>query len=99
MDSVWVFNGGGQFPSGVFTSRELAEAWIAEHRLIGILTNYPLDVGLYDWAIARGTFKPKRPEHSEPAFIGRFNSARQDHRHYFGDTKDGPVDEPEHDGN
>ena len=29
MNSVWVFNGGGDFPAAVFTTRELAEAWIA----------------------------------------------------------------------
>ncbi len=30
---IWVFNGiGGRFPGGVFTSRELAEAWIRRHQ-------------------------------------------------------------------
>ncbi|HEU0053036.1 MAG TPA: hypothetical protein VFQ39_07655, partial [Longimicrobium sp.] len=48
---VWVFNGeAGSFPSGVFTSREAAEAWIAKYALTGVLTAYPLDVGVYDWA-------------------------------------------------
>ncbi len=79
---VWVFNGGGHFASGVFTTRELAEAWIAGHKLTGILSEYPLDTGLYDSAVARGVFKPKRPEHYEPQLIGRFNSACFDHYHY-----------------
>lgn len=47
MEGVWVFNGGGDFPAGVFTTRELAEAWIAKHRLVGVLTKYPLDIGVY----------------------------------------------------
>ena len=68
----------------MFTTRDLAEVWISKHRLTGLLTDYPLDVGLYDWAIERGVFKPKRPEHSKPEFIGRFTSACQDHHHYFG---------------
>ena len=97
MDSVWVFNGGGNFPSAVFTSRDLAEAWISKHRLTGVLTNYPLDVGVYEWAIARGMFKPKRPEHSEPQFIGQFTSASQDHYHYAGGSDDESDSAPEQD--
>ena len=32
--SVWVFNGvGARFSGGVFTTRELGEAWIAKHGL------------------------------------------------------------------
>lgn len=38
MESVWVFNGGGTFPAAVFTTRELAEAWIARHKVSGVLT-------------------------------------------------------------
>jgi len=29
MEAVWVFNGGGDFPAAVFSTREKAEAWIA----------------------------------------------------------------------
>jgi hypothetical protein len=82
VDGVWVFNGGGGFPAAVFTTRELAEAWIAGHRLTGVLTKYPLDVGVYEWAISVGAFKPKRPDQSEPRFIGRFSSASMEHYHY-----------------
>ena len=82
MDGVWVFNGGGTFPAGVFTTRENAEAWIARHRLTGTLTKYPLDVGLYEWALERGAFKPKRPDQSGPAFVARFSSASLEHYHY-----------------
>ena len=49
---VYVFNGADpqqkgrtSLPSGVFTSREKAEAWITRHRLSGLLTAYPLDEG------------------------------------------------------
>ena len=35
-DAVWVFNGSrGTFPSGDFSSREKAEAWIAANKLSG----------------------------------------------------------------
>ena len=80
---LWVFNGaGGRFPAGVFTAKELAERWIATHRLSGTLTAYPLDVGAYDWAVEAGLFTPKRDEHSSPEFIGTFTSASQEHFHY-----------------
>jgi hypothetical protein len=75
---VWVFNGGGKFPSGVFSSRENAEAWIALHGLAGCLTKYPLDQGAYEWAIEIGTFTPRRDEQRTAAFIGRF-ACGQDH--------------------
>jgi len=82
MDGVWVFNGGGDFLAAVFTTREGAEAWIAQHKLSGVLTKYPLDIGVYEWAIGCGAFKPKRPDQSGPRFIGRFSSASLEHYHY-----------------
>jgi hypothetical protein len=83
MESVWVFNGAGaHFPAGVFTTRDRAEAWIAAHKLSGTLTEYPLDVGVYDWALARGVFRPHGDEQSSADFIQRFSSASQEHHHY-----------------
>jgi hypothetical protein len=83
MNSVWIFNGdGGHFPSGVFTTRENAEAWIARHCLSGTLTRYPLDAGIYDWAVTQGFFTPRRDDQHTPQFIQRFSSASQEHFHY-----------------
>jgi hypothetical protein len=80
---VWVFSGeGGRFPSGVFLTKESAEAWIAKHNLSGVLTCYPLDTGVYDWAVAQNLFQPKRPEHASAGFIQAFSSAKQEHFHY-----------------
>jgi hypothetical protein len=82
-ERVWVFNGdGGRFAGGVFTSRDRAEAWIADNELDGVLTLYPLDVGIYEWAIASGLFTPKKADHSTPRFIGSFTTASQEHDHY-----------------
>jgi hypothetical protein len=81
---VWVFNGaGGHFPSGVFTSRERAEAWILANRLEGTLTAYPLDEGVFDWAVRVDGLTERALSHgSEPKFVGRFSSALQEHYHY-----------------
>ena len=88
LKEVWVFNGpNNRFPSAVFTSRELAEAWIERHELRGTLTAYPLDVSVYDWATGLGYFKPKREEQTRPGFIAKFSSASQEHYHY-GDDED-----------
>jgi hypothetical protein len=82
-ESVWVFNGvKSNFPSGVFTTRELAEQWIRKNSLTGTLTRYPLDVGVYEWSLLNGGFTPKREEQKTPLFIGRFSSASQEHYHY-----------------
>jgi hypothetical protein len=83
LDAVWVFNGdGGTFPSGVFSTRELAEAWIGERRLSGCLTRYPVDVPLYEWAMALSHFEPRHPSQLDAPFIQRFSSAYLEHHHY-----------------
>ena len=79
MRFVWVFNGGGRFPSGVFSARERAETWIAQNRLSGILTLYPLDMGTFEWAVAEGHFVVKRGEQSTPEYIAKFSDG---HEHY-----------------
>lgn len=81
--SVWVFLGEhAHWPSGVFSSRDAAERWIAEHRLTGMITEYPVDTGVYDWAVASGVFRPGKPQHSSPEFIGGFTAAAQEHGHF-----------------
>ena len=83
MDGVWVFLGERAIhPAAVFSSREKAEVWIAAHGLDGILTLYPVDEPIYEWAIARGIFRPKQPYQFEAKFIQRFSSASQDYYHY-----------------
>jgi hypothetical protein len=83
MNEVWVFDGArSQFPSGVFRQRATAEEWISRQKLTGTLTLYPLDVGVYEWAVERGYFKPRREDQRAPEFIERFSSASQEHYHY-----------------
>lgn len=82
-DSVWVFTGAkGRFPSGVFREKSAALRWITKHRLTGTLTRYPLDIGVYDWAIENQLFKAKHDGHETPEFIARFTTASQDHYHF-----------------
>ena len=79
--SIWVFNGaGGRFPGGVFRTLAAAEAWIARHSLIGILTAYPLDRGAHEWAVEQGIFPVDKV--LDASAIGRFTSASQAHHHY-----------------
>jgi hypothetical protein len=82
-EHVWVFNGDkNHFPSGVFRSREEAEAWIQRHNLAGTLTQYPVGVGVYEWAVESGSFAPKHQKHRSPEFIANFSTAAQQHYHY-----------------
>jgi hypothetical protein len=83
MATVWVFNGThASFPAAVFTALDKAEAWIAAHRLSGTLSEFPLDVGVWDWAVEQGTFHPRDDSQRAPDFVGRFSSAGQQHHHY-----------------
>lgn len=81
--SVWVFTGNGaNFASAVFSTSAKAEEWILLHRLSGTLTEYPMDTGVYDWAITRGHFTPKKDYQREADFIASFSSASQEHIHF-----------------
>jgi hypothetical protein len=87
---IWVFNGEGSgFPSGLFSTRRTAEDWIAQYGLSGILTLYPLDTGVYDWAIQNEWFRPSKPLSSRA--IGGFTSAYQKHYHYEHGRRVGDV--------
>ena len=80
---VWVFNGAkSNFPSAIFSQRPAAEEWIRKHGLTGILTAYPVDVGVYEWAVERGHFFPSKDGHKTAQFIGKFSSASQEHYHF-----------------
>lgn len=80
---VWVFNGaGGRFPSGVFEDKTAAIGWISQNRLSGVLTQYPVNMGVYDWAVNLGIFNPRKENQKTPEFIGSFTTASQEHFHF-----------------
>lgn len=82
MSTVFVFNAiNHQFPSAVFSSKELAVAWIDRHGLSGTVTEMPVDVSAYDHAIQNNLFTPKKPKEFEPDFMARFSS-RLWHDHF-----------------
>lgn len=81
IESVWVFHADrATFACGVFHDRESAETWIARYRLSGVLTQYPVGQGIYDWAVENGYFG--REKSATPGFVGSFTSHRQQHYHY-----------------
>lgn len=83
MQVVWVFTAPkAGFPSAVFSDRDRAEEWIMKHSLEGTLTAYPLDIGVFEWAVERGFFQPKPEKVIDSTFVGRFSSASQEHYHY-----------------
>lgn len=86
---IWVFKGEkANFPSGVFSTKETADEWIKRNKLTGVLTKYPVNVGVYDWAIDQKLFTPKKDDHYSPLFIGKFTSASMEHYHY----EDGDIE-------
>ena len=92
-ESVWVFNGvGGRFPGGIFTSLQTAESWIVKHCLTGVLTNMPLNQGVFDWAVENNlhnlSAEKLEQKSNSPEFIGSFSSASQQHYHYENGERD-----------
>jgi len=55
---------------------------VVENDLRGVLTEYPLGTGVYDWLLESGRLNIKRDEQKMPGYIARFSSAHQDHYHY-----------------
>jgi hypothetical protein len=85
--SVWIFLGDrAHWPSGVFSSREAAVRWITGH-LTGMITGYPVNVGVYGWAVASGSFRPSKPRHSS-GFTGGYTTAAQEHEHFTDGIRD-----------
>ncbi|PSL47420.1 hypothetical protein CLV51_102267 [Chitinophaga niastensis] len=83
IENIWIFNGAdSRFASGAFDDIKKAEEWISTNKLTGTLTNYPVNIGVYHWAIENEFFSPKKKEHTSPEFIGKFSSASQEHFHY-----------------
>jgi len=54
--------------------------------LSGVLTAYPVDVGVMDWAIERNFFNVEKANNAvklkDPEFIASFTTASQEHFHY-----------------
>lgn len=83
MEFIFLFSGiNGKFPSGVFSSKEKATQWIETHKLSGMLTQYPIDIGVYEWAIQNDFFTPKYENQKTPKFIQQFSSAYMKHWHF-----------------
>jgi len=85
---VWVFVSAGSrytFPSGIFSTLRMAEEWILKHELTGMLTEYPLDSGVYDWAVAKGYYQTKPADNKKrdmASLIGGFSAKEQKQFHY-----------------
>ena len=57
--AMWIFNGeNSKFPSGVFSSLANGIEYIKKYNLSGTITEYPIDMGCYDWAVSLGYFVP-----------------------------------------
>ena len=80
---VFLFKADGAvFTSAVFTSFRLAQTWIYNNSLSGLLIEYPVNISTYDWAIQKGYFKVRNAIDISPVFIGSFVSAYQIQWHF-----------------
>jgi hypothetical protein len=91
--NIWLFVGvGARFPSGAFTNLEKAEAWVAKHKLSGMLSAMPIDQGLFEWAIENNAFNMKpeklKEKENDSQFIGTCNTASLEHYHYENGIKE-----------
>lgn len=63
---VWIFLGaGGWMPSGVFSDYYSAVDWIIKYSLSGYLGKFPVDIGVFDWAIQKEIHVPSEDDRIE----------------------------------
>lgn len=83
INEMYVFIGeGSNFPAGIFTTLDNAKEWIEKYSLSGILNKFPIDMGIYDWAVKEDLFSIKRQYQKESAFIQTFTCASMEHFHF-----------------
>ena len=91
--SIWVFNGANsRFSGGVFEHLDVAEQWIKSNGLTGMLTKYPLNRGVFEWADDNNLIRMKaeklKEKRKDPIFIGGFTTAAMEHFHYENGQKE-----------
>lgn len=71
--TVWIFHGDqARFACAVFETEETGLAWAAEHRVTGLLAEYPYG-GAYDTAVNEGRFTPSKPHHGTTDHVAAFS--------------------------
>lgn len=71
--TMWIFHGDrARFASGLFASVDAGLAWVAKHKLTGILAEYRVG-GTYDIAVEEGQFRPSRAHHGSPDHVAGFS--------------------------
>ena len=68
---------------GCFMRKHEAETYIFENNLKCMLTKYPINMSVYDWAIQNNFWQPKNDLQKNSKFRAKFNSAYLEHDHYF----------------
>jgi len=64
---VWIFSGeGARFASAVFISQKLVENWIKKFSLSGVLTAYPVNIDVYEWAVKKVFLQQKKMNRIKP---------------------------------
>jgi hypothetical protein len=82
-NTVWVFHGErAQFTSAIFTSFNLANIWIKNNKVSGILTEYPVNISCFEWAIENKYYIAKENDKRSNK-IQKFTSHAQKHFHYY----------------
>jgi len=82
---VYLFHGAGStFTNAVFSSRPAAAAWIARHKLTGILTAYTIDDPDFDrhQRESKLPLKVRNEPNISADFIQRY-AAGNEHTHYY----------------
>ena len=90
---MWIVMGdGGSLPIGVFSSHEKARKWIKKYKIAGYLGKFPVDIGVYDWLVDVGYFKPEK---HPPMNRQTFASGSLEHEHFEATDYDKNISDEE----
>lgn len=68
----------------VFSTFAKVKAAVSQERASALITEFPLDTGAWDAAVASGGLRLKRPDQSAPDFVGDFTNPCLEHVHAEG---------------
>ncbi len=84
--TVWLFTSASNdvvpdahIPQAAFRTLAAGDRWVRTLKPSGMLTEYPMNIGVFEWATARGVFKPRRDDQRATPFIETFSDASQAH--------------------
>lgn len=83
LEYIWIIqNSENSNLIACFLNKNDAEKYIQDNHIKCMLTQYPVNISVYDWVISNDYWTPKIEPQKSAAFKANFSSAYLEHDHY-----------------